>query len=184
MELLETDDLLLRSIARKVRLKPSAEPRATEAASLPEWRMPGFCGQSKVLTSFGALPIEALRRNDPVKTHDGRYLKVLWVDRVMFDRDYLEAHPEAYPVRVPMGTLGPRLPHQDMMVSPAQPMHTAAHHGRPTFYPASEAVGKRGVARKAVVSFTYYLFGCSDACAVCIDGIWCQTPKSGGVQDI
>lgn len=144
------------------------------------WHLQGFCAQSKVLTSFGALPIEALRRNDPLKTHDGRFLKVTWVDKYMFDHDFLDAHPEAQPVRIPMGAIGPRLPHCDMLVSPAQLVQTSAHHGRPSFRPAVEALGARSISRKPVSCMTYFLFACQEDCAVNIDGIWCQIPKSQG----
>lgn len=174
---------LLRSVAELVRPRKGPLDIETDAQS-EAWRMPGFSGECKVLTSFGALPISALRRNDPLKTQDGRYMKVTWVDKIMLDHEFLEAHPEAQPVRLAHGAIGRGLPERDMLVSPAQSVQVAAHHGRPTFRTASAAMGAHSITRGTTSSVTYYLFGLQDACAVNVDGIWCQLPKSDGIASI
>jgi len=184
MEDIGIDEVLLRSVAQQVQTPPARPALKAETAQLPAWRMPGFCGQSKIMTSFGALPIMALRRNDAVKTHGGRFLKVTWVDKIMFDHEFLEAHPEAQPVRVPAGAIGPRMPDQDMTISPAQALHTEAHHGRPTFRTASDIIGKRGISRRPEACVTYYLFGCGEPSTVCVDGLWCHIPKGDGIHDL
>lgn len=179
-----SDEQILRSIARKVPQHPETSHRTKENPVAGQWRMPGFSGQSRIMTSFGALPIAALRRNDPIKTHAGRFLKVTWVDRIMFDHDFLEAHPEAQPVQIPMNVIGSGVPRCTTLISPAQRVQASVHHGRLKFRTASEAIGWNGVFRKPVACVTYYLFGCGEDCEVWIDGMWCQIPKSEGIQDV
>ena len=96
-----TDARILQSVAAQaaVAQAPAAPPVVEKPAqSTAEWVIPGFCGKSKVLTSFGNLPIEALRKNDPLKTAAGKFRKVTWVDKVTFEPEFLASHPEAQPV--------------------------------------------------------------------------------------
>ena len=71
-----------------------------------KWTLPGFGGKSRVLTSFGHLPIEALRRNDPLKTSSGSYTKVTWIDSIGLDAEFLSSHSQAQPIYIPAGSFG------------------------------------------------------------------------------
>lgn len=92
----------------------------TCAAAEDDWTLPGFAGKTRIRTTFGDLPVEALRVNDPLVTPLGRVLKVRRIDRIGLDRGFLLARPSAQPVLIPENALGRGLPMQDMLVSPAQ----------------------------------------------------------------
>lgn len=148
------------------------------------WAMPGFCGKSKVLTSFGNLPIEALRKNDPLKTAAGEFRKVTWVDKVTFEPEFLASHPEAQPVLIAAGKFGAGKPAVDMLVSPAQSVQSSARYGSVAFRKAKELVQGGGGTARPQSSVTYFLFGCDSPIEVCVDGIWCQVgPKAAGDDD-
>ncbi len=105
------------------RVEPGRLPDfATPATVKHDWTLPGFAGKTRIRTTFGDLPIEALRVNDPVVTPEGRVLKVRRIDRIGLDRGFLLGMPSAQPILIPENALGRGLPMQDMLVSPAQEM--------------------------------------------------------------
>ena len=176
-----TDAQILQSVAAQaaVAQAPAAPPVVEKPAqSTAEWVIPGFCGKSKVLTSFGNLPIEALRKNDPLKTAAGKFRKVTWVDKVTFEPEFLASHPEAQPVLIAAGKFGAGKPAVDMLVSPAQSVQSAARYGSVSFRKAKELISGGGGTARPQSSVTYYLFGCDSPVEVCVDGIWCEvSPK-------
>ena len=141
-----------------------------------EWKTPGFGGKSRVLTSFGPLPLEALRKNDPVKTATGDFVKVAWIDRFGLDAEFLSVTTQAQPILIPAGTFAPARPERDMFVSPAQKIQISPTLASAEFKHASALSGWARIARKHHTAFTYYLFGFEDACTVCVDGLWCSMP--------
>lgn len=180
-QLMSDDQILLNVVAKAATPAPEAatqpEPRKSKTSSL-DWSIPGFCGKSKILTSFGNLPIEALRRNDPVKTVSGDFRKITWVDKITLDPEFMHRHPEAQPVLIPAGSLGAGKPATDMFVSPAQTVQTRDHQGKLILRHAATLMDCRSAAAKPQASFTYYTFGCNESEVVCIDGIWCETKPS------
>lgn len=174
-----SDQQILSKVGQRIQsLAQVAKPGKTAADRISTaWALPGFSGRSKVLTSFGELPIEALRRNDPVKTSSGHFQKVSWIEKISFDADYLRRHPEAQPVLVRAGALGNKTPASDMLVSPAQRLKAAVQYGEYSFRTSLTLVGRSGISRSPQSSFTYFLFGCAEECSVCIDGIWCPLPQ-------
>lgn len=175
-----SDQEILLKVGQRVQSPAQAvKPEKPAAAQKADaWTMPGFGGKSKVVTSFGQLPIEALRRNDPVKTSSGRFLKVSWVEKISLDFDYLKRYPEAQPVLVGAGSLSKTTPASDMLVSPAQEFKTAVQYGECSLRISSDLVGRNGISRSYQSSFTYFLFGCAEDCFVCVDGIWCPLPDT------
>lgn len=137
------------------------------------WTLPGFLGKTKVTTSFGNLPIEALRLNDPVKTRSGHFRKVVWVDQLSLDRDFTFDVPDALPVQIGCGALGPNFPLINVCLSPAQAILPTRHGGKPAL--ARDLVGRPRIIRPSIPSFTYYLFHCGQPEDVLLDGMWCPT---------
>lgn len=176
-----TDAQILLNVAAQAAVPESPGVRDTaviqdkqSVRDAPEWVMPGFCGKSKVMTSFGNLPIEALRKNDPLKTASGAFRKVTWVDKVTFEPEFLAAHPEAQPVLIARGKFGAGKPVVDMLVSPAQSVQSVAQYGTLSFRKARTLTSGGGGAARPQSSVTYYLFGCDASAEVCVDGIWCE----------
>ncbi len=127
-----TDDIIssvMKQMAEEEASQPAAQPEAKPAAPVVRtgreasepsktamrWNLPGFDGKAKVTTSFGELPIEALRLRDPVKTISGSYMKVEWLDRMHLDEGFLNGFHDASPVRFQRGALGLNTPSADRM---------------------------------------------------------------------
>ena len=179
-----SDTQILMNVAAQAAVSDAPEPATRKpVATAPvaptvAWAMPGFCGKSKVLTSFGNLPIEALRKNDPLKTASGTFRKVTWIDKITFEPEFLAAHPEAQPVLIAAGKFGAGKPAVDMLVSPAQSVQSSARYGTVGFRKAKDLVSGGGGTARPQSSVTYILFGCDAPVEVCVDGIWCEVgPK-------
>lgn len=175
-----SDEQILLNVAKQAcSTSRKPEPKMRRAKPL-HWGLPGFGGKSKVQTSFGQVPIEMLRRNDPVKTLSGAFLKVSWVDSINLDHEFLSSHSHAHPILIPAGSLGQGAPLVDMLVSPAQKIQASALAGNSLLKPALELVGRARINKKPQTAFTYFLFGCETVCSVHIDGVWCSTSPALG----
>ena len=150
---------------------PAPAPRTAKSESM-SWALPGFCGKSRVQTTFGHLPIEALRRRDPLKTGSGEYREVAWIDKIQLDSAFLARHPAANPIFIPKSALGHGVPNCDILVSPAQITHIPGQFGAQAVKSAQALTGLSRIARQSQAGFTYYLFHCGEPTTVSINGVW------------
>ncbi len=171
MQLEENDLSMLSSVMRQAETAPAVRPAGTAPETLA-WYKPGFGAKCRVMTSFGALPIEALRRRDPVKTSSGRFMEVQWVDQIRLDAKFMSLHPKANPVAIPKGALNGMTPETDILVSPGQALRMPGRTGSDTVSKAGGLIGRNGIAAKPQSGFTYYLFHCGEPVMVSIDGLW------------
>lgn len=150
-------------------------PRARPPRQDPiRWTLPGFCEGTRITTSFGDLPIQALRRRDPLRTQEGRIATVEWVDCIQLDEDFVTANPDALPVRIPAGTFGPNRPDRDLHVSPQQYVDASATQFRSDFRLARDLLDHPGILRHATMVLKYYVFHCAAPVTVRADGLCVQ----------
>ena len=142
------------------------------------WSLPGFGAGARVATAFGYVPVEALRRRDPIKTRDGRFLKVAHVDTVRLDRRYLLTHPEAQPIAIRKNGLAPSVPSQEILMSGAQKISPLGRFDQVTCKVAADYIALGRAERKLHGHFTYYVFHCGEPCTVNINGIWIDLDPS------
>ncbi len=135
------------------------------------WTLPGFAGSARVTTSFGDLPIYALRVNDPLRTVQGTLGKVVHVDTVKLDEGFLSAHPDALPIRIQAGALGAGRPAVDLLVSPHQSVNVSPGQFRQDFHLARDLTGRPGVTRQPQMMVTYHCFHCATPAAVMVEGL-------------
>lgn len=166
------DEQLLENVMLKLGLTDEPPKRLHPSRKIRSWDLPGFSGKARVTTSFGELPIEALRLRDPVKTSSGKFLEVKWIDQVRLDAQFLSLHPEANPISIPEGSLGHMTPSSDVLISPAQPLKLPRQASDMKAKPAQSLVWRNNVARKPQSGFTYYLFHCGEPASVSIEGLW------------
>lgn len=166
------DAQLLESVRLKLDVSSDLSTRPCRSRETRCWALPGFAGKSRVTTSFGNLPIEALRLRDPVKTSSGEFLEVKWIDKLQLDAKFMSLHPEANPILIPRGSFGRMSPDCDVMVSPAQQLRMPRHSSDMSATSAQSIVGRGQVARKPQNGFTYYLFHCGEPASVSIEGLW------------
>lgn len=148
-------------------------PRPRREAEL--WPLPGLCWNAKVTTSFGELPVQALRLRDPVRTASGAFLPVKWIDQIHLDEDFLAACPDAQPVLIPAHAFGASRPSQPLALSPAQRLNVARGDFGTELRSARELLKLPGVARKPESGLTYFLFHCGEPALVRVDGVWIPT---------
>jgi len=163
---------MLQRVSDQSRLAASNPKKENSRTFQEAWMIPGLSGKSKIATSFGHLPIEALRRNDPVKTSDGQYLKVTWLKKIGLDSSFLAEHPEAQPMSIPKNCFGPSMPSSDLLLSPGQAIQILRPAGFDT-YKAASLSGQSMISPRPHSQITYYVFGCEKPCAVHVDGLWC-----------
>jgi hypothetical protein len=165
------DSSLLRKVAAQcgsIATSKKEPPVVTKRS----WSLPGFGAGARVATAFGNVPVEVLRRGDPIKTQDGRFLKVEHVDAVRFDRRYLLTHPEAQPIAIRKNGLAPAIPSQTILMSGCQKISPIGRFNQPTVKVAADYIELGRAERKPHGYFTYYVFHCGEQCTVNINGIW------------
>jgi hypothetical protein len=178
MNIVNNDSAILSAVAKQVvPIRGPSQEQDTKIATPPQmtWALPGFFGKSKVQTSFGSLPIEALRRRDQLRTIAGSYVEVDWVDQIRLDVAFLEQHPEAQPIYIPKGAFGTTMPNQNMLVSPAQSIKPSGQIGDDGVYSALDLTARPNITRMPHSGFTYYLFHCGVPAVINVDGMWVGT---------
>jgi hypothetical protein len=151
--------------------QPPVQTHPWSRRAAPEWTLPGLCWNARVATSFGDMPVQGLRRNDPVRTSTGTYAPVLATDQMHLDEDFLARCPDAAPITIAAGTFGPGRPKQDLQVSPHQMVATSANPAAPEFRLARDLLGRPGVMRKPSYGLTYYLFHCGQPIDINVEGL-------------
>ncbi|WP_347313359.1 Hint domain-containing protein [Defluviimonas sp. SAOS-178_SWC] len=150
------------------RSEPGRRPPRQEPI---RWTLPGFCGSARVTTSFGDLPIQALRRRDPLRTVQGTLATVDWIDCIQLEEDFLHANPDALPVRISAGALGNGRPERDVIVSPHQVVNVAPGQFQQDFRRARDLTDKPGIMRQPEMLISYYVFHCAAPAAVMVEGL-------------
>jgi hypothetical protein len=135
------------------------------------WTLPGFCGDARIMTSFGELPIKALRLRDPLRTAEGNFVRVEWLDQIHLDEGFLHGLPDAHPVRIMQGSLGRERPKTDILVSPHQMVATGDSQFRKEFRTARDLLGRPGIMRRPETVLTYYMFHCGEPVTLMIEGV-------------
>lgn len=135
------------------------------------WTLPGFCATARIGTSFGDLPVEALRRRDPLRTPEGTLVTVEWCDRLRLDGGFLAANPDAQPIVILANALGNGLPKNDLVLSPHQRISVTPPGFQPDFRLARDLTGRPGILRRPQESATYHIFHCGAPAVVLAEGV-------------
>ncbi|MDU8927527.1 Hint domain-containing protein [Alisedimentitalea sp. MJ-SS2] len=185
-----TDDIIssvMKTMAEEEAATPAAQPEAKPAApalrkrrsstdpskNAMRWNLPGFDGKAKVTTSFGDLPIAALRLRDPVKTISGAYMKVEWLDRIYLDEGFLNGFQDANPVRFQRGALGLNAPFEAVTLSPGQNVAFKREGARTRPVKAGTLCNRPNIDRLLSTNVTYFMFHCGEPTLVQVNGMWC-----------
>lgn len=167
-----SESALLQRIAAQCSSDTAVADEPSITTKSPFWSLPGFGAGARVATSFGHVPVEALRRRDPVRTRDGRFLMIEYIDTVRLDRRFLLTHPDAQPISIPKGGLAAGIPNQNVLVSGCQKIRSSGRFDQVSGRSAADYVGRANVARKLHGYFTYYVFHCGEPCTVDVNGMW------------
>lgn len=135
------------------------------------WVLPGLCENVRVTTSFGDLPVQALRKRDPLRTQAGTLASVEWVDRIRLDEEFLDQNPDARPVRIPAGAFGSGRPERVLVVSPQQYVNVSPSAYAQEFRRARDLTDRPGIVRAPLSMVSYYLFHCGAPALVMAEGV-------------
>lgn len=169
------ENALLRSVMAAVPSVPSIVSSKDHIQGDVNWSLAGFGVRARVGTTFGNLPIEALRVRDEVRSASGKTVRVQWIDKLHLDEDFLTKHPSADPVLIPANAFGCGRPMQDMLVSPQQVMSPDAHVAT-RFKTAHELCSQARAQRVKTTGLTYYRFHCGEPVVVRVEGVWVGIP--------
>lgn len=107
---------------------------------------------------MGEVPAQALRERDMVRTREGNFKPIVWIDRIVVDEEFLSLHPDALPVMIKPNALGRGLPNQPIFLAPRQELMPRSDWAGGERVNAVDLMGKPGIYRKAESSYTYTLF--------------------------
>lgn len=77
-----------------------------------------FTPGTRILTPNGPAAVETLRPGDAISRYGGGRATVRFVTKRELTADEIQAYPEAAPILLPRGLLGPSTPQADLIVSP------------------------------------------------------------------
>lgn len=149
----------------------SHNPFRRDESTAADWYLPGFLGKARVGTTFGELPIEALRVRDDLRTYSGATARVQVVDKINLDGDFLRNYPSALPILIPANSFAPGRPAQDLLVSPGQEICPNVHIAS-AFHKARDLQGRFKMDLSKSTGFTYYRFHCGEPTIVRVEGVW------------
>ena len=127
---------------------------------------------TRVETSFGKVHAVALRKGDQVKTRNGEFRKIVWLNRVLLDQSLLHEKPDANPVRIVSGALGPATPSKDIMVSPRQRICPGPKTKLDKRMEAAHLEGCSGIVRERETGLSYTMFHLGEPAEVECDGVF------------
>lgn len=138
---------------------PAKRLRRTKDDVERTWTLPGFGPLTRVTTSLGDVPAQALRERDLVRTRSGDFKRIVWLDRITLDEEFISLHPDSLPVHIRPNALGRGVPSHDVYLAPRQPIAPAANKLNGRYEEgALDLIGRPGVFRKAEAMYTYTLF--------------------------
>ncbi len=161
----------------KLEFLDDPSPRHQSGAKSFDWTVPGFLGRTLIRTTFGEVPVEFLRVNDPIVTSSGRVLPVRHIDRINLDREFLVRHPEAQPVRICAHAFGPNLPQHDLIISPGQSVTVATRNSLPHGTKAKDLKGNGSVIAAVYGRLTYHILDLGEPATVFAEGIPVLVPN-------
>lgn len=136
-----------------------------------DWYLPGFVQGAQVSTVFGALPVEALRPRDEVRTYSGTSATIKVVDKVHLDQGFLSRNAGALPIRIAAGALGAGRPSADLLVSPRQEVCLNAHVAS-VFQSANSLSSRFCMDLTYSTGVTYFRFHFGVPAIVQVSGVW------------
>jgi hypothetical protein len=127
---------------------------------------------TRVSTSFGEVPAQALRERDMLRTHNGAFAPVTKVRRYTLDQNVLAHNKDTMPILIRAGALGSGLPKQDIVLSPEQEVALGGPTGGSRLVKARDLLTRPGVTRKTELIFTYTQVLCATPVFVRSEGLW------------
>jgi hypothetical protein len=167
----QAEAALLASVLARLTPSGGSAPAFKARRHSVAWTMPGFLAGTRITTTFGALPIEALRVPDPIRTTAGPARRLRWIGKIRLDSDFLFRHPEAQPIRIKANALGPERPERDLLVSPGQVFELVATDLPRHHMAAGSIRGHKDVFRAPQTALTYYVLEFDAPATVYVEGV-------------
>ena len=158
-----------REAKRDVQVDAGAAANSQALQVEGRWPLPGLAPMTRVETSFGKVHAVALRKGDAVKTKNGDFRKIVWLNRVLLDQTLLDEKPDANPVRIRAGAIGHAMPAKDVLVSPRQKLRISGANPRAE---AGDLEGHSGIERQAEAGLSYTMFHLGETAEVECDGVF------------
>jgi len=160
------------SVETKTMGRPGGAEQLTARARAGFDDFPGFGPMTRISTDFGAVPAQALRVGDRVRTRTGVIRPIVWLDRIVLDEAFLARHPGALPILIRAGAFGPGLPARDVTVAPGQPVGVGRFRSAEAPRPARMLTAGPGALRKTESMITYTRFHCGQDVEVDAERLW------------
>lgn len=165
------DDSILHSVMAAVSTSQPEDIRPKKENRSVDWNLSGFGAKARVGTTFGDLPIEALRLRDTLRTVDGRVARVQWIDQIHLDERFVSDHSSARPIGISAGAFSAGKPMREMVVSPAQIVCPDAY-APSRFFQAKDLSSHYNAHRLPSAGLTYFRFHCGEPVVVQVEGVW------------
>lgn len=136
------------------------------------WPLPGLAPMTRVRTSFGDVHAVALRKGDLVRTRNGQFKQIVWLNRVMLDESFLSEKPDSNPIRIQPGAVAKGVPTSEVMVSPRQLICAGPAASASMRREAADLMARPGVTRHRETGLSYTMFHLGEPAEVQCDGVY------------
>lgn len=160
-------------VTRRRRTRTVSRMATGEVEEIPEdqrWPYAGLAPMTRVRTSFGDVYAVALRKGDLVKTRNGEFKPIVWLDRIMLEDEFLQNMVDSNPILLPAGSVARGLPRKDVLVSPRQIIPRQGDFME--MRDAGSLVGRPNVRRKFETSLSYTIFHTGETEDVLVEGMY------------
>lgn len=149
---------------------------AVRQADLEMWPLPGLAPMTRVRTSFGDVHAAALRKGDELLTRNGKFLPIVWLNRISLDEHILNLKPDSNPIVLAPGALGAGAPANEIMVSPRQIICADDVSGLSRPREASMLISRPGVRRLRETSLSYTMLHVGEPAEIYCEGLYLSFP--------
>jgi hypothetical protein len=139
---------------------------------------PCFATGTRILTSHGEIPVEALRIGDVVIRHDATGAPITWIGRRRLNLINHPAPHTVQPVLIRAGALQDFVPSRDLLLSPDHALLLDGH-----LIPARTLIGGYAIRQVSRRFVTYFHIELAVHAAVLAEGTPCETYLETGTRN-
>lgn len=133
-------------------------------------RLRAFGADARLLTETGPVPARTLREGDRLRTCDGDFAEIVWIDRLELDAGFLRSVPSLKPVFLGACDLG-EAPCRNVILSPEQLVWTSDTADGGGFRRAAELTRHPDLYRHRDIAVTYISILCDAPVVVEAEGL-------------
>lgn len=132
-----------------------------------------FCEETILDTHLGPLPARDVTTMHSLRSLDGSFVGIEWIQRLQLDATTLKNYPDLKPVLLEVGQFGPNLPRRNMLVSRSHSLCAGDATDKVCQFGSAQMWCKHpDIFRDRSFDFTYIVIACERTTFINAEGLW------------